>query len=321
MHKFIRSLFLLALGACGAVSTPALAQCGYGTSSQDCFHQQRDADAARQAEQQYRQQMQGEDGGMDDGGDDRPSGPSAPRAPDYGYVVVVWHSDAADVWATWNRRTEQDATASAMSACRDVMGEGCTVALSAWNSTVAVAQGSDGDLAVGWGVKTDEAAAKAIESCRKKNPECAIKYSFTAKPYTVADDHYPGASVARMAWAVVAWPKSRPADKWLGKVWLASGQGDYMSSEKRLLERCKRDTGIDCQISQAAMGDGGTKKGAVVVAYFQPGVGTMWVASPSRRYAEDRIKADCASAGAACTNIRFFDPFTSRLGPVDSPQS
>ncbi|MBL0916075.1 MAG: DUF4189 domain-containing protein, partial [Sphingopyxis sp.] len=159
MYQPLGRISLVVLGALGAFTTPAMAQCGYGTSSQDCYHQQRDAEAARQAEEHYRSQMLG-DGG-EGGGSYDSSGPSAPRPPAYGYVVVVRHSEAADVWATWNRRTEEDATASAMSACRSAMGEGCSVALSAWNSTIAVAQGSDGDLAVGWGAQESEAASKA----------------------------------------------------------------------------------------------------------------------------------------------------------------
>lgn len=314
MLKLARLLLPLALGAGVSVAlpAPAMAQCGYGTSSQDCYHQQRDAEAARQAEQHYRSQMQG-DGGMDDGGYD--SGPSAPRAPDYGYVVVVRHNEAADVWATWNRRTEEDATASAMSACRSAMGEGCSVALSAWNSTIAVAQGSDGDLAIGWGAKESEAASKALENCRKRTPTCSVKQKFTAKPFKVADDHYPGAGVPRMAWALVGWPKSRPANEWLNKVWLASGQGDYATSEARLLDLCKRDTGIECQISQVAMGERGTKKGAVIVSYSQPGKGTMWAARASREDADRELRTSCTD----CTDVRFYDPFAARLGAVDSP--
>lgn len=319
MRQLFRRISLIALSALGASSTPAMAQCGYGTSAQDCYHQQRDADAARQAEQQYRSQMQG-DGGMDDGDYPDPSGSPTRPPPAYGYVVVAWHPEAADVWATWNRRTEEDATASAMSACREVMGEGCSVALSAWNSTIAIAQGSDGDLAIGWGAREADAAAKALESCRKKTPDCSVKNRFTAKPFIVADDHYPGASVPRMAWAAVAWPTRRPADQWVGKAWLASGQGDYASSEQRLLGQCKRDTGIDCRIAQVAMGDSGTKKAATIASYFQPGSGTMWIAAPSRGDAEAMMKGNCASAGKACSDLRFFDPFTPRFDVVDSPQ-
>lgn len=314
MAQRIRLFSLLALGASAAFSVPAAAQCGYGTSSQDCYHQQRDAEAARQAEYHYRTQMQG-----DGGGDNSPyydSGPSAPPTPSYGYVVVVRHNEATDVWATWNRRTEEDATASAMSACRSAMGEGCSVALSAWNSTIAVAQGSDGDLAIGWGAQESEAAAKALENCRKRTPTCSVKQKFTAKPFRVADDHYPGASVPRAAWLLVGWPKSRPADEWLNKVWLASGQGDYVTSESRLLGMCKRDTGIDCQVSQVAMGDPGTKKSAVIVSYWQAGKGTMWAARASREDAERELRTSCTD----CTDVRFYDPFVTRLGAVDSLQ-
>lgn len=313
-------LFLLPLsmGVGAALSTPAMAQCGYGTSSQDCYHQQRDAEAARQAEQHYRSQMQS-NGGTVDGGYQGDTGSIGARAPDYGYVAVVWHPEAADVWATRNRSSEADATASAMSACRDVMGDGCSVALSAWNSTIALAQGGDGQLAVGWGAKESEAVAKALENCRQRTPVCAVKRKFTAKPYQVAEDHYPGASVARMAWAMVGWAKTRPEDKWLGKVWLASGQGDYAQTKRKLLDLCQRDTGIECEASQVVMGETATKTSGLLASYYQPGSGTMWFASPSHADAEARIKRDCASAGAVCTDLRFFDPFTVRLGTVDAP--
>lgn len=55
-------LLVLVLAMAPFGSAPALAQCGYGTSDQDCQHQQRDAEAARQAaygvQQQQGQQQQ-----------------------------------------------------------------------------------------------------------------------------------------------------------------------------------------------------------------------------------------------------------------------
>ena len=294
----------------------AYAQCGYGTSQQDCQHQQRDAQAARDAEQEHRRQMEAQgDAPSYDNGYAAPASSGPPR-PAYGFVAVAWHSDATDVWATWNRSTEEEATTVVLAACRRTMGEGCTIALSAWNSTIAVAKAPDGGLKVGWGAEPKEAAERAMEDCSRYLAGCSIKHRFTAKPWSVAADYLPH-DVSRLSYAMIGWPKSRPAPIWFNKVWIATGQGGYERSSTLLLERCKKDTGVDCQIAHIAMADSGTKSGGMIGSYYNPKRGTMWFASASPRDAKAAMERDCRADGLTCESLTTYDVFTPRLQTLD----
>lgn len=288
----------------------AMAQCGYGTSAQDCQHQQRDARAAEEAQQHYQRELEAQ-GNNQTGYDAGPS-PSGPPRTVYGYVAVAWHGDAADVWATWNQPTEEIATTFALHACKLSMGEGCSIALSAWNSTIAVAKAPDGGLKVGWGAKPDEATRQAMQACSSEQAGCTIQHRFTAAPFALAKDHNPR-NPPRVSYAMIAWPKSAPAPMWRGKIWIISGKGGYEESRALLLDRCKRDTGIECQIPHWARGDTGTKNGGVIARYNNPNHGVMWFASASLNDAKKAMNAGCAKENVICDSLMTYDTFLPRL--------
>ncbi len=249
----------------------------------------------------------------------QPAGPSAPPVTVNRYVAVAWHPDAADVWASWNRQTERLATEGALSFCSQAMGAGCTLAFSAWNSTIAIGQTANGELALGWGANAEAARAQAMQNCMPKGDRCKIKHQFTTSVGSDVKSYAPGKSVERTFYAFLAWPKTRPASQWLNKVWIVSGQPGMNRSERILLDQCKQESGAECTLAQAAMGNGKTRTGGVIASYFHPAKGTLWIATQSKQKAEARVRELCSADGVACNNVRIFDPFTPRLGNLDSP--
>jgi hypothetical protein len=323
--------FLVAFYCC-AVLAPTLltAQCGYGTSEWDCQQRQREEANARQndemARQQQEQQQQQQQQYEQQQYEAANAPPPIPVNWVTSYAAIAWHVDAADVWATWNRRTEEGAKQAALEACNNVMGEGCTIAVSAWNSSIAIAQEEGGALWYGAHDTESKAKKKVLEDCRAGKHQCKIKYVFTARPWTEPanwtdverqiaaekinffKDQFPDTAVARNVHVLVGWPEK----KWTDKVWLVSGRQNYQQSEKLLLERCKRDSGVDCVVSQASVN-------GAVYRYMDSAAGTGWVAASSKKAAAFRMQEYCAKTKGKCSLEQGFDAQTPRLTVLESP--
>lgn len=241
-------------------------------------------------------------------------GPRTERPPTYAHLAVAWHADAGDVWATWNQQTEEAGRQAALVACNRVMGSGCTIALNAWNSSIAVARSQDGFLWTGWGATPDTARRLAIENCAKSTLPCEVTKAFTAVAPVVASlpnptgNYFPD-TVARHYFAMVAWPKEKPAQAWLNKAWLVSGVQGYEASQKQVLDRCKQDTGVVCEIGQSAA------NGLVVKLRDETGV-EYWHTALLAQHVAERVKSECAKVIAPCTVVATYDSRTPRLEVV-----
>ena len=253
----------------------------------------------------------------------RTSAPPVPQPPTYRYIAVAWHPDAADVWATWNRPSEKSATENALGACSKIMRNGCTIALSAWNSTVAIAQSDiGGNLNTGWGAKPDGAREKAMEACAAKSGTCKIKHQFTVNINSDVKSYYPGKSVSRQAIVMIAFPEGPVSEqRWAHKAWLVSGQGGYEYSRQMVLNQCKKDSGLTCTTPHMAVGHVETNSNGVIASYFHPVKGTFWFASASKQEAETKVRKYCAGEAVTCSNVQTYDAFTKRLQVLDSPVS
>ncbi len=294
------------------------AQCGYGTSEQDCYHQQRDAEHARQMDEMARQQQEQMQQQQPQDSYDQPT--VQVRYAD-AWVAVVWHQDAAKVWATWNHRDEKSAVDAAIAACTKVMGAGCTVGSSGVNSSIAVARSDDGFLSLGWGAQARAAQQEAKKNCVKATPDlhCKIADTFTASPFPdssglvdFSESKFPNQSVPRHHYVMMVMPKTSPKEaKWLNKVWLVAGPG-YEQSKAMAQQRCKADTGSECEVRQSAWNQG------VLIQYKDASQLEYWQASRSKTMALKQMKDDCKKAGNICQLIAVYDTAIPRLEAVNS---
>jgi hypothetical protein len=298
-------------------ATLAQAQCGYGTSEQDCYHQQRDAEHARQMDEMARQQQ---DQMQEQQVQDSDSQRSIQVRYADAWVAVVWHQDATEVWATWNQRQEQTAVDSALSACTAVMGEGCTLGISGVNSSIAIARSNEGFLSLGWGAKPSMAQQEAKKNCEKVAPDlrCKIEQTFTASPFPDAsglvdfsERQFPNQSVRRHRYVMIAMPKTQPKAAWLNKVWLSAGPG-FELSKARVLERCQADSGIECEVRQSTANNG------ALIQYKDASQLEYWQAGRSKDAVVQRMRDDCKSAGNTCELIALYDTAAVRFEVVNS---
>ena len=131
-------------------------------------------------------------------------------------------------------------------------------------------------------------------------------------------DYFPS-DVSRYSYAMVGWPKTVAGPQWIDKYCMVSGQGGYDRTSKLLLERCKHDTGIDCEISQVAIGEIVTKQGDVIASYYNPLRGTFWMSSRSLIEAAAAMKRDCSRDNVTCDYLTTYDTFSARNQILDIP--
>ncbi len=94
-------------------------------------------------------------------------------------VAVAWHANTDSVWATWGHRKAAAAEAVVLNACNATMGSGCTIAHSAFNSSIAIGRDKTGALWSSWGATEEEARAKLKKSCQDDNEECTVLNVYT----------------------------------------------------------------------------------------------------------------------------------------------
>lgn len=99
-----------------------------------------------------------------------------------GYIVVAWHPKATDVWATWNQRTVEKATKTVLSACGDIMGEGCGIIKVGWNGSFVIVRDRTNGLWQGWGETAQQASEEALQSCKTVKEGCEVLHTFTSEP-------------------------------------------------------------------------------------------------------------------------------------------
>lgn len=313
MRSIIRPFFSL-LALCGALggASAASAQCGYGTSQQDCYHQQRDAHA-RQQEEMARQQQQGQQGGYQGGqtgGSYASSGPVPHRWVEALAATAV-HPDAKDVWAVWDARGSMDqAYQLALDACAREMGSGCAKGAAVAGGSIAVARDDYGMVWTMYG-ETPEKAGEAVRAeCTKQNLQCRVQRTITTRHWEEVATSYifertqtrfPARRDVVGRVAAIAWPKQAPANGNLApRTWLVSGIEGSAPAFQRVLANCRRDTGVECTVARHVVG-------AHLVAFRNSRGVVSWVGARERGDANTVVQRFCALQGESCKIVAVYD--------------
>lgn len=236
------------------------------------------------------------------------------------HIALAWHPDATDVWASWQHDEAKAAEASALARCSAAMGPGCSIASSGYNSSIAVAQGPDGFLYVAWGEDKSKAKKNVLTQCAR--PNCVIKHLFSVEAewlpvdrfmHHLPQDNYSPKKLETYRYGMVGWPKTEVDAKWQGKVWLVTGGKNFDVSKKQLLDRCKKDTGVDCDIGQ-------TTGNTHLIQFVNNSTGLIsWASDFSKADAEKQMKKACKQTKDKCSLLNTYDAKTPRDLVIDSP--
>jgi hypothetical protein len=235
------------------------------------------------------------------------------------YVAVVLHPKSADVWATWNQRSDEQAQQSALKACNQVMGNGCLVASSGYNGSVAIGYSPDKRVWVGWGEGPGDARDQMKQYCAQGKQKCELKHIFSGVSWPEnlrelgvseidhSENYFPGLPGQGQKHVMMAWPKvASKTLPWRNSVWLGSGQQVTETAKQRLLDKCKQESGNECKIGLAS-------PNGVIVRYFDSSLGVVWSTHASRKAAKSAIEFRCLLANLKCEILDVYDAETSRL--------
>lgn len=231
-----------------------------------------------------------------------------------GHAAIAWHPDAKDVWAAWDHRSQNAAEQAALEACNRTMRGDCTIAISAYNASVAVMRSPTGALKIDWGNTPEEARQKAAGDC----VNCKVAHIFTTQPIykdNIRDEskhYFPSATVAQHLYVMLAEPKDAKVAALQSKTWLISGHQGFYAAQKQLLDRCKQDSGVECSVfSFEASG--------VFTRYFNKTDGAYWyMPGTSKIDAETKVAMACLKAKAQCSIEQTYDSKIPSLIVLDN---
>lgn len=256
---------LLTLWAMTMSSGAVFAQCGYGTSQQDCMHQQQQQHVNQMNELARQQNGASQQSAYNsyfpsNGG----SGP-APIPTSVTHAATAYHPDATDIWAVWNvLGSYEQASELAVLACRREMGDGCAPGAGVTEGSVAAARDENGMIWTWYGETPEKAAAAVQSECAKIEQRCTVIRTITTNHWRKqkkSDDFgavktsFPERGKVRSKAAAVAWPKqAQTKGPWQNKSWLVSGVEGIANAQRQALQLCERDTRAECVIGRYVIG-------------------------------------------------------------------
>lgn len=255
---------------------------------------------------------------------DAPAGqPPTPRLQEWVdvHVAVAWHPDANDVWAIWNVRERQGGKAAAeegvLSDCRKVMGDGCTIATSVLNGTIAIARHPNGYNTYGWGATADAAKGDATNRCSKRIT-CTIVHVFTAKPWLEFTDaagfnelkrYQPDRRSVKARFGAATHAQSNDP-LWIDKVWASSGHATEREAQKAARDKCTADSAAACKTMI-------TNKDGVMAIYRDESLNIGMVNGRNADAARDAVRKACAQYRVKCTSAELIDVKRAGLRIID----
>ncbi len=240
------------------------------------------------------------------GADEAPVGPGAPGAPvmiprgaTYTYGSIAWHADAADVWMVGNAGAASTAEREALAACERAMGGGCT-SIGTWhNSAMKIFRDRHGGLISAWDGDGGAHSARTLAACTAGQLlPCELFGTFPS----ARRRHAPDPAAVRKHYAVVAWVDG--SDGFDSRLYIASGQADVASAERRALAACAAATQRRCAIL-ARVGNG-------VIQPYRLGDDNEQSATveTSGARAARAAQANCQRRGQRCELQRAYDSRT-----------
>jgi Domain of unknown function (DUF4189) len=170
---------LLLVSSSWLFPTPAMAQaCGYGTSKQDCQHQQRD-DAARQEYDRYHQsQQQGQEDIIYD---------SAPPMPHkdthWGAIaidkkkVLVNDKELKFMGVSSMKKTMKEAQIAALEMCKSDGSNDCEVVESLPNQCLSISIAKDNGMAYFFAPTVHDAMTISQMKCNQAHKDCKVAHT------------------------------------------------------------------------------------------------------------------------------------------------
>ncbi len=258
---------------------------------------------------------------------DSPAQPAAPRPKEWVnvYVAVAWHPNANDVWAIWNVRESQGGRASAEKAvladCRNVMGEGCTIAASGMNGSIAIARHPGGSHVWGWGEAASAAKNDVLTQCTTKIA-CTIAHVFTAKPWVEYTDvagfnemkrYRPSGREIRRRYGAAVLPGS-DNPLWIDKVWTSSGHATEVEAQQAARDKCIADSDGQCKSMIS-------NTGGVIAIYREDNLNIGLINERNANAARRAVRKLCDQDGVKCTVVDLIDVNRPGFKIVDAAAS
>jgi Domain of unknown function (DUF4189) len=257
-------------------------------------------------------------------------GPRIPTMYANSYIAVAWHPNANDVWATWNHRTEAKSTQTALNACTQAMGEGCTIAINGWNGSVAIARDQDNIVWQAWADTPKNARKNVMKACKEKKEGCKILHVFTAEPliqpanftpeqqeilvtnpaFDFSKKYFPS-NVKRLStepqsdtsrgFLAIAWTRF-PLQAWPNLV-VASGYPTVKEAEKVAIERCQTESKQTC----FSFGAIDNRTHPMFAAYVYGKDQVYWYSNMTEESLEKDAEKHCREGNVTCQKIGVFD--------------
>jgi Domain of unknown function (DUF4189) len=262
-------------------------------------------------------------------------GPRVPTMYANSYVAVAWHNNADDVWAIWNHRTEAKAKQSALNACNQVMGSGCTIAVSSWNTSVAIARRQNGQIWYATESSPKKARKLVMKSCEEAKNDCKLLHTFTAEPliqpanftpeqqefletnpvFDYSKKYFPS-NVKRIAtepvstgpqadtsrgFLAIAWTGLSP-QAWPNLV-VASGYPTVKEAEKVAIARCQAESKQTC----SSFGVVDDRTNPMFAAYIYGKNQAYWYSNTTEKNLEKDAEQHCREGNVTCQKIGVFD--------------
>jgi len=212
----------------------------------------------------------------------------------YIYGAIAWHPDADDVWMDGSYDGAYTAERTALAACNQAMGGGCSSVGEWHNSSMRIFRDREGALWSGWHGDGGVRSKKTLADCSAKQLlPCEVLGTYSSSK----SRHRPKPT-ARKLYAVGAWVEGTEGLD--SRLYIASGQRDRATAERLALDACTKATRQRCAILALA-GNG------FIQTYSLGTDGQSATAETSAKRAAQAAQVNCKKRKQPCALQRVYD--------------